>query len=67
MGSDGLAGVTAIETRLGAVTFSVLVPVIDPEAAVIVVAPCAMAMAKPAAVMPATPVEVEVQVKQLRV
>ena len=62
MGSDGLAGVTAIETRLGAVTFSVLVPVIDPEAAVIVVAPCAMAMAKPAAVMPATPVEVEVQV-----
>ena len=41
------AGVTAIETRLGAVTVSVAVPVTPEEAAPIVVDPCAFEVASP--------------------
>ncbi len=39
LGTDGLAGVTAIETNAGAVTVSVVEPFIDPDVAVIVLVP----------------------------
>jgi hypothetical protein len=46
--TDGFAGVTAIETKLGAVTVSVVEPLNDPELAVIVLVPCASVFANPA-------------------
>jgi len=46
---DGLAGVTAIDTKLtdATLTFSVVEPLIEPEAAVIAVEPMANAVARP--------------------
>src|ERR1022692_4661804 len=63
---EGLAGVTAIVTRTGTVvTVSPVEPVIDPETACIVVPPAATPLAKPALVMVANPVFVELQVTEL--
>ena len=38
-GTDGFAGVTAIETKAGAVTVNVVEPFTDPDVAVIVLVP----------------------------
>ena len=51
---DGLAGVTAIDTNIGAVTVRLVEPLIEPEVAVIVVLPCATLVANPAALIVAT-------------
>jgi hypothetical protein len=64
-GTDGLAGVTAIETKVGAVTVRSVDPLIVPEVAVIVVVPTAMAVAKPIELMVATFVAEEVQATEL--
>ena len=61
---EGLAGVTAIDTNVGAVTVSVVEPLIEPEVAVIVVLPCATLVARPAALMVATLVDEEFQVTE---
>lgn len=50
----GLAGVTAIETRLAPVTVSEVVPLTEPEAAVIVAVPGPVLVARPAALIDAT-------------
>jgi len=60
-----LAGVTAIETRVGGFTVKEVDPVIAPEVAVIVELPAATAVANPAALMVATLVSEEVQVTEL--
>ena len=44
---EGLAGVTAIETRVAGVTVSVVVPLTEPEVAVIVVVPVPVLVARP--------------------
>ena len=44
---EGFAGVTLMEVRRAAVTFSVVLPVITPEVAVMVVMPVAAVVAKP--------------------
>ncbi len=54
MGTDGFAGVTAMETNAGAVTVSVVEPFIDPEVAVIVLVPCARVDANPTLLIVAT-------------
>src|SRR5580704_3375776 len=59
---EGLAGVTAMEAKTGAPTFRVVDPVIAPNAASIVVLPWLAPVARPAAVIPATPVADELQV-----
>ncbi len=56
---EGLAGVTAMDSRVGAVTVSVVEPLIEPDVAVIVVLPCATLVARPAALMVATLVDEE--------
>jgi hypothetical protein len=56
------AGASAIETKAGGPTLNAAVPVIAPEAAVMVVLPCATDEANPALLMPATAVEDELQV-----
>ena len=45
--TDGLAGVTAIETKVGAVTVRTVDPLIVPEVAVIVVNPALSPLARP--------------------
>lgn len=45
---EGVAGETAIETRVAAVTVIVVDPLTEPEVAVIVVLPCATVVARPA-------------------
>jgi hypothetical protein len=45
--TEGLAGVTAIDTSPGALTVKVVEAVTTPEAAPMVVAPCASAVASP--------------------
>jgi hypothetical protein len=60
-----LAGVTAIETKVGAVTVRTVDPLIVPEVAVIVEAPAATAVASPAELMVAAVVAEEVQVTEL--
>ena len=59
---EGLAGVTAIEVRVGAVTVSLVVPLIEPKVAVIVEDPVATPVASPPEVMVATEVVPLVQV-----
>ena len=61
---EGFAGVTAIDTRVGAVTVRVVEPVIDPEAAWIVVLPAATPVARPELAIVATAGDEEVQVKE---
>ena len=63
--NKGLAGVTAIETRIGWPTVSVAEPVIDPEPAVIVDAPTPTPVARPPAAMVATDVKDELHVTLL--
>jgi hypothetical protein len=62
---EGADGVTAMETRVGAVTVRRVDPLIAPEVAVIVVVPAATLVANPAELMVATLVPVEVQVTEL--
>ena len=59
---EGLAGVTAIDTNVAAVTVSVVEPLIEPEVAVIVVLPCVEPVASPAALIVATLVVPELHV-----
>ena len=61
----GLEGVTAIETRAGAVTVKTADPLTVPEVAVIVVMPAATELAKPAELMVAALIAEEVQVTEL--
>jgi hypothetical protein len=62
---EGFAGVTAIDTSVGAVTVSFVVPSTAPEAALIVLVPAATPVANPPAVIVTTPVDCEVQVTEL--
>jgi hypothetical protein len=62
---EGADGVTAMETRAGAVTVRRVDPLIAPEVAVIVVVPAATLVVNPAELMVATLVPVEVQVTEL--
>ena len=60
--TEGLAGVTAMDTNVAAVTVSVVEPLIEPEVAVIAVVPCVELVAKPAALIVATLVVPELHV-----
>ncbi|HXO06277.1 MAG TPA: hypothetical protein VN884_11680 [Candidatus Sulfotelmatobacter sp.] len=64
---EGLAGVTAIDTSVGAVAVTVRVvePLMAPEAALMVLVPAATPVANPPALIVATPVVCEVQVAVL--
>ena len=62
---EGLAGVTAIDTRVAGVTVSVVLPVMLLEAAWIVVVPAPTAVAKPAALIVATVTTEELHVAVL--
>ena len=62
---DGFAGVTAIDTKVGGVTVRVVEPLIEPNVACIVVLPVLTLVARPAPVMVATAVLLEVQVTEL--
>ena len=62
---DGLAGVTAIEVRVAAVTVRIVEPVIDPDVAVMVVAPGATLEARPELLMVDTLAAEEFQVTEL--
>ena len=53
-GTDGIAGVTAIETRAACVTLQFVDPTIEPEVALIVVEPTALLLACPDAPIVAT-------------
>jgi hypothetical protein len=59
---DGFAGVTARDTNVAAVTVRGVLPLIDPEVAVIVVLPCATLVAKSVALIIATFVADELHV-----
>jgi len=61
---EGFAGVTAIETSVGAVTVRVVEPLIDPDVAEIVVVPVPAAVASPALEIVAAAVFVEPQVTE---
>jgi hypothetical protein len=56
-----VTGATVIDIKAGAVTIRVADPLTDPEAAVIVAVPCAFEVARPDALIVATPVLPEVQ------
>ena len=58
---DGVAGVTAMDTTVGAVTVNAVDPEIPPEVAVIVAVPAATAVASPAELMVTTVAEDEDQ------
>jgi len=62
---EGFAGVTAIETRVAAVTFRVVDPLTVPEPAATVVVPTLLPVARPPLDIVATPVEDELQVTVL--
>ena len=62
--TDGLAGVTAMDTRVAAVTVNTVDPLIVPEVAVIVEVPAATEVANPAALMVAALVAEEDQVTE---
>jgi hypothetical protein len=62
---DALTGVTATDTNTGAVTVTLVDPLIEPNVAWIVVLPAATPVARPAAVMLATPVLLELHVTEL--
>ena len=59
---DGLAGVTAMETRVAEVTVKVVEPEMDPEVALIEEVPAATAVARPVALMVAVAGVAELQV-----
>jgi hypothetical protein len=52
---DGLAGVTAIDCRVAAVTVSTVEPTADPDVALMVLVPTPAPVAKPPVVMVAVP------------
>jgi hypothetical protein len=62
--TDGLTGVTAMDTSVGAVTVNTVDPLIEPEEAVIVEVPAATEVANPAELIVAAPVVEEVQVTE---
>jgi hypothetical protein len=62
---DGVAGVTAIDTRVAAVTVSVVLPETVPAVAWIVVDPRLTAVASPAVLIVATPAAEELHVAVL--
>jgi len=62
---EGLAGVTAIDTRVGGFTVSTVEPVMEPDVAVIVVLPCATDVANPELLIVDTPDPDEVHVTVL--
>ena len=64
-GIDGFAGVTAIDTRTAGPTVKLVPPVTPPEEALIVVAPCLRAVARPPEVIVATVASDEVQEAEL--
>ena len=57
---DGLAGVTAIDCSVAAVTVSTVDPTIEPEVALIVLVPAATPVARPPTVMVAVVPEAQV-------
>lgn len=59
---ETLAGLMAIETRLGGVTNNAAVPEMAPKAAEIVVVPCEIPVAKPELPIAATPELLELHV-----
>ena len=61
---DGLAGVTAMDCSVGAVTVSNVEPTIEPEVALIVLVPAATPVARPPTVMVAVVVVPEAQVAE---
>jgi hypothetical protein len=63
-GTEGLAGVTLMETKAAAVTVSVVLPEAPPETALIVVEPAPPLLAKPAMLMVATVVTEELHVTE---
>ena len=63
--SEGLVGVTAIDTRVAVVTVRLVEPLIEPEVAFMVVLPAASAVANPPLRMVATEVVLDVQVTLL--
>ena len=64
MGIDGLAGVTAMDTRTAGPTVKVVLPVTPPEA-LIVVLPCLSAVARPPDVIVAILVSDEAQLTEV--
>jgi hypothetical protein len=65
MTTEELAGVTAIDTNVGAVTVKPVEPLVPPKVAWIVVLPAATPVARPPLVIVAAPGFVEVQVTEL--
>ena len=63
--TDGEAGVTEMEFRVGAVTVNFVVPLMLPDLAVMVEVPAAMPVASPAVLTAATEVEDELHVALL--
>src|SRR5271157_4853384 len=59
---DGFAGVTAIDTRVAAVTVRLAEPLIEPDVALMVLLPAASAVARPPPLMVAVEGALEVQV-----
>jgi hypothetical protein len=62
---EGFAGVTAIDSKVGAATVSTVDPVTVPDVAVIVVVPWCALLARPAELTLATPVFDELQETEL--
>jgi hypothetical protein len=62
---DAFVGVTSIDLRLAYVTDAVVVPLMEPDVAVIVVVPAAIAVTSPASLTVATPVSEDDQVTEL--
>ena len=60
-----VAGLTVIDIRTGEVTVKVVEPEMDPEAAVIVVAPCLRLVANPPLLMVATVGTLDIHVTEL--
>jgi len=65
LATDGVTGVTAIEANTGGVTVRVVDPLMPPDVATITLLPVATALARPVALIAATPVLVELQVTEL--
>jgi len=63
--TDGLEGVTAMETSVGAVTVRRVDPLIVPDVAVIVEVPAAMEVANPTELMVAVLMTEDVQMAEL--
>ena len=64
MATDGLAGVTAIDCRVAAITVSKVEPEIEFRVALMVLLPVLFAVARPPAAMVATPVVADAHVTE---